>query len=76
MNNEQERRNSFTLRVKAHFEANPNAEISAVELEAIGGRQAWRTRVSDCRKLFGMTITNKLYRSDVGVRSVYIYQPA
>ncbi len=52
-------RQSFTDRVAELFKSRPDTWIDAVELERTGGRFAWRTRVSDCRKRYGMTIENK-----------------
>lgn len=57
MNAELERRKSYTDKLEAFFRAHPNEWINAVDLEPIGGRQAWRTRVSECRKR-GMRIDN------------------
>jgi hypothetical protein len=45
--------------VKALFEARPDEWIDANELMQVGGRFAWRTRVSDCRRRYGMQITNR-----------------
>jgi hypothetical protein len=39
----------FTDHVVAYFRARPWQWINAVELERVGGRQAWRTRVSEAR---------------------------
>ena len=52
-------RQSFTDRVEALFKARPDTWVDAIELERIGGRQAWRTRVSQCRRERGMVIENK-----------------
>lgn len=41
---------SFTDRVAAHFQQRPGVWVDSRDLERIGGRMAWRTRVSDCRK--------------------------
>jgi hypothetical protein len=66
---------SFTHAVAAFFKARPGQWINAVELEAVGGRQAWRTRVSECRKDLGMTIENKLERGVDYTVSLYRYLP-
>jgi hypothetical protein len=34
--------------------------IDSSELEQVGGRCAWRTRVSECRTLLGMEIQNRV----------------
>lgn len=53
-------RQTFTTRVMALFQAHENQWIDARDLEAVGGRQAWRSRVSNCRTQFGMHIENRL----------------
>lgn len=51
---------NFVQRVADRFRQSPGTWINALELEAVGGRFAWRTRVSDCRKQFGMVIENRV----------------
>ena len=53
---------TFTAHVAAYFRARPGQWIRATELEAVGGRQAWRTRVSDARRAYGLTIQNRCRR--------------
>ena len=53
---------TFTANVARFFIAHENQWIPATALEAVGGRQAWRTRVSDCRKVYGMRIDNRCRR--------------
>lgn len=53
---------TFTDRVAAYFEARPLAWINALDLERVGGRQAWRTRVSECRTHKGLVIENRCRR--------------
>lgn len=53
---------SFTQHVADYFKARPMEWISAVALESVGGRQGWRTRVSDCRLELGMAIENRVTR--------------
>ncbi len=55
-------RETFTLRVAEHFKAHPFEWLDARGLEVVGGRQAWRTRISDARRQFGMVIENKVTR--------------
>lgn len=42
----------FTDRVMAFFRSHPSRWVNATELEAVGGRQAWRTRTSEARQRF------------------------
>ena len=51
---------SFRDRVAAFLRANEGRWISAVEFESIGGRQAWRTRIAECRTKLGMDIENDI----------------
>ena len=53
---------SFTERVADVFRARPGEWIDARELMAIGGVCAWRTRVSDARRQFGLDIENRTER--------------
>lgn len=46
--------------VAQYFKARPNQWIRAELLEGPGGRQAWRTRVSDARRDLGMDIQNRV----------------
>lgn len=74
-------RGSFTDRVEAFFKAQPWRWIPAIEFEAVGGRQAWRTRLSNCRTKRGMTIQNRqrtVQRDDGStyVCSEYRYVPS
>lgn len=72
---EAERRATFTDRVAAYFRAHPHTWIPAIDLETVGGRQAWRSRVSQCRTEFGMRIDNR-QRTERGIRvSEYRYVP-
>lgn len=50
----------FVSQVARAFADRPKEWIRAIDLEAVGGRQAWRTRVSDCRIRFGMVIENRV----------------
>lgn len=66
---------NFTLRVAEFFKANPLRWIDARELEAIGGRQAWRTRLSEARRFYQMNIENRVERHPGFTRSLYRYVP-
>jgi len=59
---------TFRDRVAALFLARPNQWIGGMELAKIGGRYAWRTRVSNCRTELGMTIENRVRTLESGVR--------
>lgn len=52
MKAEIERRQSNTEQVVAYFRQHEGAWIDTRTLEQVGGRNAWRTRVSDARKVF------------------------
>jgi hypothetical protein len=49
---------SFTERVAELFKAKPGQWIDGRTLAQHGGAYAWRSRVSDCRKL-GLSIANR-----------------
>jgi hypothetical protein len=53
--------------------------IDSSELEQVGGRCAWRTRVSECRTLLGMDISNRVRTVQADGRrfrvSEYAYKP-
>jgi len=69
-------RHSFTLDVATVFRAFPNEWIPAELLMAAGGKMAWRTRISNARKAYGLTIENKVVRDAKGVaQSFYRYVP-
>jgi hypothetical protein len=74
-------RMTFTNRVAAYFKAQPNVWIDGVALETVGGRYAWRSRVSDCRTALGMDIQNRQQRQTdadgrTWVISWYMYTPS
>jgi len=68
-------RQNFTLRVAEYFKARPLVWIDARDLEQVGGRQAWRSRVSDARRFYRMTIENKVERYPGFTRSLYRFVP-
>ncbi len=53
---------NFTARVAAYFKTQPGVWIDGRTLESVGGRYAWRSRVSDCRTQLGMDIENRQRR--------------
>jgi hypothetical protein len=66
----------FRDRVAAYFRARPGEWIDGLALEQIGGRYAWRSRVSECRASYGMRIVNRLRkRADGSTISEYRYEP-
>lgn len=65
---------SATERTAQCFKRNRRKWVSAIDLARVGGLLAWRTEVSRCRFIFGMTIDNRLERTPGGkVRSYYRY---
>jgi len=50
--------------VRSYFEQRPNVWIDAEQLQGVGGRHAWRTRVSECRRQHGMVIENRVRREE------------
>lgn len=52
---------SFTERVRRHFRARPRRWISNLELQRVGGLGGWRTRVSEVRRWYRMTIEQREY---------------
>ena len=68
-------------RLAAFFRERPGVWVDGRELEKVGGRYAWRSRVSDARRLGGMTIRNRQrrVRRDDGsfyIVSEYMFEPA
>lgn len=53
---------SRLARVAALFMRKRGEWIDSEELAAVGGRCAWRTRVSECRTAFDMEIKNRQRR--------------
>jgi len=58
-------RHSYTQQIADYLKARPLVWIPAVSLESVGGRQAWRTRVSEARRA-GMVIQNRVLRMSNG----------
>lgn len=50
---------TFTEAIADYFRERPNEWIRAELLEAVGGRQAWRSRVSNARLNYDMQIDNR-----------------
>lgn len=72
---EYERRTANLQSVAAFFRAHPHQWIESKDLERIGGRCAWRTRVSECRTKFAMSIDNRQERGPDVVLSWYRFTP-
>lgn len=51
---------TLTAAVAEVFRSRPNQWIRAEVFEKPGGRQGWRTRISNCRTAFGMDIQNRV----------------
>ena len=51
---------TFRDAVAQFFKDRPNVWIPAIQFETVGGRQAWRTRISECRDQLGMNIENRV----------------
>jgi len=70
------RTRGYRDRVAAYLQAHPRERVSAYTLMEIGGVLAFRTRVSECRRQLGMTITNEVVRQPSGrATSYYTYVP-
>ncbi len=68
---------TFRDAVAQHFRAHAGEWVHYGQLMAIGGQLAWRTRVSECRRDYGMRIENRLERAEDGLAtSYYRYVPA
>ena len=72
---------TFRDNVAVYFSQRPNVWIDSMALEMIGGRCAWRTRVSECRTELGMAIENRqrFQKDHAGRRwttSEYMWVPA
>lgn len=67
---------TFRDAVAVHFLRHRGEWVRAETLMAIGGRMAWRTRVSDARRHYGMTIENRQRKEGAATVSEYRYVPA
>jgi hypothetical protein len=72
-------RQTFTDRVAQLFRDMPGQWIESETLAKVGGRCAWRTRVSEARAQYGMRILNRVRTVDTPIGSFrvseYCYQP-
>lgn len=74
---ELERRQSNLDRVEQLFRGLPGVWIAAIDFERVGGRQAWRSRIAECRTKRNMHIENRQERDTEGrvVGSWYRFLP-
>lgn len=74
---EADRRSTFTADVILYFREHAGEWIGASTLMLVGGRMAWRTRVSDARKVFkrehGVLENRQQRQTDGTVLSEYRY---
>ncbi len=66
---------TLTERVRALFISRPNEWVDGRELAQVGGYAAWRTRLSECRKRYGMRLENQVIRHEDYTVSRYRYRP-
>ncbi len=66
-------RDTATLngKVAALFRSRPNEWIDGQAIAAVGGCYAWRTRVSEIRRWYGLDITNRQRRQGRRIVSEY-----
>lgn len=69
------RRTGYLDAIDAFFKAHPMRWHEAKILRQIGGQDAWRTRVSECRTQRHMRIENRQSRVTGVVISEYRYVP-
>lgn len=67
---------TFTDAIADYFKARPNQWIDGNELATVGGCYAWRSRVSNARTRYGLTIENRQRRVGRRVISEYRLVPA
>lgn len=61
--------------MEALFRSRPRVWIDSRELETVGGRNAWRTRVSEARRIFqreGGTVENRQQHIKWGDESYWV----
>lgn len=63
---------TFLTHVADYFRGNPNTWIDGMVIAQVGGCYAYRTRISECRTVLGMTVENRLRK--VGDRTVSEYR--
>jgi hypothetical protein len=70
---------TFTDRVAALFKSMPGQWIDGEVLGKVAGKYAWRSRVADARRAYGMRIINRQRTVETPIGSFrvseYCYQP-
>ncbi len=66
MKAELDRRLSHLDKVEALFRQYPGEWIAARDFEIPGGRQAWRSRIAECRTKRSMNIENRIEKNKHG----------
>jgi len=66
----------FRDRVAAHFKKHPGQWLDGDEFRYIGGKYAYRTRISDCRRELGMAIENRKRKVNGVTVSEYRFTPS
>jgi hypothetical protein len=62
---------TFTGRVAHLFMAHPGEWLDGLRIATVGGAYAWRSRVADARKEYGLNIVNRQRRIGKRVISEY-----
>lgn len=66
---------TYRDRVADYLKSHAGQWVDGLALQEIGGRYAWRSRVSDCRVVLGMTIENRLRKQGQRTISEYRFVP-
>jgi hypothetical protein len=68
---------AYHVLVAEFFRQHPHTWINGLQIARFAGAYAWRSRISDARRLHGLMIENRLRTLDGGeVISEYRYVPA
>lgn len=63
---------TYTQRVAELFTANPGRWLDGLEIAKVAGQYAWRSRISDARRAYGLVIENRQRR--IGKRIISEYR--
>jgi len=66
---------TYRDRVADYLRSNAGRWVDGLVLQDIGGRYAWRSRISDCRLDLGMTVENRQRKEGQRTISEYRYVP-